>query len=123
MESEPSLAYRQKRRFQSGGNGCAALLVLLIGLGCLLVFWPLGLLLMVLGLAMDTKYAWQSFCGACGNDVSPTSQQCPHCRFTLVPETLSMRLRRFGWGLIVALVFCAGTLAFFFWFFQRQSQP
>lgn len=61
-----------------------AALVFLLGVGTLFAFWPLGLLLIVLGIVLDAKQIW--VCGACGNRVEKTSQQCPNCQVRLVKE-------------------------------------
>lgn len=97
-------AYRLTRKVRTGGNGCTALAVFLLGLVMLFFFWPLGLLLIVIGLLADARYGNKSFCGQCGNEVAPTSNLCPHCSYRLVTPPLSYRLSGARRVLIVMLV-------------------
>lgn len=51
-----------------------------------LIFLPFGIGLLVLAFKIDSKRHRIFFCGNCGNDLSPTSQICPHCAAQLVDD-------------------------------------
>jgi hypothetical protein len=101
--SQPELTYRMTRTVQTGGSGCAALLLHLLAIFCglagLFFFWPLviaAIFFTAIGLAFGAKHSTHHFCGLCGNDVAPTSQSCPHCRADLIAEPwLKRQLRSF----------------------------
>lgn len=88
---EPILAALQYRT-QKTGSGCLSTTLLLTGgIGTLLAFafWPLFIItlpMLAIGWSCDTKKSRIYFCGNCGNDVSPTSTLCPHCRAQLVED-------------------------------------
>jgi hypothetical protein len=71
--------WRTSRKIQTGGNGFVAAIIFVLGLVALLPFWPLGVLLIIIGLLADAKYGRVHFCCYCGNQVAPTSLRCPTC--------------------------------------------
>lgn len=71
---------RKKRR--SKGSGCGAVFCFLLGLVMLLLFWPVGLLLIVAALIIDHT-SYETTCGRCGNSVAPRSRLCPTCKVPL----------------------------------------
>ena len=92
MSTDESIAaYRMSRKVRTGGSQAAAIIIGLLGLVLLLLFWPLGLLLMVIAYFADAKYGKAHYCGSCGNDVTVTSRLCPTCHSQLVEPDLSMR--------------------------------
>lgn len=46
----------------------------------------LGLILIAVGVMVDTKTSLVSSCGHCGNEVAHSSVLCPACRADLAPE-------------------------------------
>jgi hypothetical protein len=78
MQAMPVMA----RRKRGQKNGCLAAFLFLAGLGLLLIFWPLGFLLIFVGLIIDhTGCYWM--CGRCKNEVSPRAKMCPACQAQL----------------------------------------
>lgn len=71
----------------------AALMAVLIVLGVIgvFVFFPVGVLLLVLGVVVDRKYY---SCGACGNRVERSSMICPTCRAALTSEAGAAKKRK-----------------------------
>ena len=67
-----------KKKRRSKGSGCGAVFCFLLGLVMLLLFWPAGLLLIVVALIMDHS-SYQPTCGRCGNFVAAKSRLCPAC--------------------------------------------
>jgi hypothetical protein len=74
------------------------------GIALLFLFWPLGLLAMLLGIVVDTIRTVEHTCGACGNHVASTSTLCPTCHFTLEPPPSPWRARLLSLGLITLVV-------------------
>jgi hypothetical protein len=72
---------RVARRVRSQPAFWSAVVTMLAGLGLLIVFWPVGLALIVAALAMD-RVQW--ICGDCGNRIQRTSKICPTCEARLV---------------------------------------
>jgi hypothetical protein len=71
--------WRTSRKIRTGGNQLVAAIIFILGFIALFAFWPIGLLLIVIGLLSDAKYGRAHFCCYCGNDVSATSLRCPTC--------------------------------------------
>jgi len=98
-----------KRRVKNGTAQILALCFFIGGIALLFLFWPLGLLAMLLGIVVDTIRTVEHSCGACGNHVASTSTLCPTCHFTLEPPPSPWPDRLLSLGLI-ALVVIGGIL-------------
>jgi len=83
---KPIYTYRITRKVRTGGSGCLACIFLLAGLACLIPFWPLALIFLAIGWAVDTKTKTISTCDHCGNEVANTCRICPVCHADLAPE-------------------------------------
>lgn len=84
---EQIYSYRITRKVRTGGSRALCILAVLGGIICILVvFWPLGVLLLIGGVLIDSKTRLVSTCGHCGNEVSHTSRLCPTCHADLAPE-------------------------------------
>lgn len=105
-------AYRCTRRVKTGGDGCVALVLLVLAVVGFLFFWPLGILLLALAFMGDRRYSWVSFCGACGNTLASTSLQCPTCgtrlRVLSARQKMKRLLRQLGWWVVGGLILIAG---------------
>ena len=88
MNTEQIYTYRITRKVRTGGSGCLACVFFLAGLACLISFWPLALIFLAIGWAIDTKTALVSICGHCGNKISHTSCLCPTCHADLAAEPM-----------------------------------
>ena len=94
-----------KRRVKNTGTAqILAFCFFFGGIALLFLFWPLGLLAMLLGIVVDTIRTVEHTCGACGNHVALTSTLCPTCHFTLEPPPSPWRVRLLTLGLIVLVV-------------------
>jgi len=91
MSQETIYTYRITRKVRTGGSGCLSFGCALAGLICLILFWPLGLIFLVLAFIVGTKTAHVSTCGHCGNQVSHSSVLCPTCHADLAPEPFAKR--------------------------------
>jgi hypothetical protein len=89
---QPAYANRIIRKVRAGGSGVLALVFFLVGVACLLAFWPLGLVLMLSAFLVDAKKKDVCTCGRCGNEVAPSSKLCPTCRAELVTPTASQQV-------------------------------
>jgi len=78
-------AYRHRRSRQKH-SGCISMLVLLIGIGISLVFWPVGIPICLLALVIDGQRDRYHICGYCGNQLTATARICPTCKATLHKE-------------------------------------
>lgn len=85
-------ALRLTRRVRTSSL-TASLLLLIIGLGLLFFFWPLGVVLILVALLSD-KAELQTTCGNCGNQVAPTSILCPTCQVQLTAEPIGRQFSR-----------------------------
>lgn len=91
-------AYRHIRSVSRGGSGCAAYLFAILGLGIAFLSIAsgqfIGLILAVVLIAIaalaEPKKQRIAICGACGNEVTPTSLICPtcHAKLTTAPRRL-----------------------------------
>jgi hypothetical protein len=93
-----------KRRVKNGTAQILALCFFIGGIALLFLFWPLGLLAMLLGLVVDTIRTVEHSCGACGNQVARTSTLCPTCHFSLEPPPSPWPDRLLSLGLITLVV-------------------
>lgn len=113
LQQEPAqVYYRCRRRVRTGGNSAGAFIVGFGALVCLFFLWPLALILFALAFIIDAKHKWQSYCEACGNDVSETSLQCPCCHTKLVPSPSPLLPRSLK--LLLLLLFLSAG-AFLIW--------
>ena len=94
MSEEPIYTYRITRRVDTGGSGLAAGCSILFGLVFLLIFPPLGIVLLLAGIFGGATYKLVSTCGHCGNKVAHTRTLCPTCHADLAPEP---RKKWFRW--------------------------
>lgn len=89
-------AHRLTRRVKTGGSGCGALILFVVGLVICILFFPIGILpgiiVIVAAFLVDGKYGKESCCGACGNAVAATSLQCPNCRSLLDSPPMTSQL-------------------------------
>ena len=92
MSAEEQIyTYRVTHKVRTGGSGCLFVVCFVIGLISLFLFWPLGLLFIAIAFAVNTKTAFVSTCGNCGNQVAHSSILCPTCSADLAPEPLGKR--------------------------------
>lgn len=91
-------------RTRSSGSQLTAIILFLVGIGCLLSIWPLGLLIIVIALAMDGRRIKTATCGACGNEVAPTSTLCPVCHIHLTAPSLRQQIVKWCVILLIGLV-------------------
>jgi|GEM_PF-3255867 len=68
------------KRITKRPNFIASLILGLIGVVTLFLFWPLGIVLIIIACVNDKTICT---CGGCGNTVLPTSTLCPTCRKVL----------------------------------------
>ena len=92
---------------RSSGSRVINLFIFLLGIGCLLFIWPLGLLIIIVALILDSRHIKIAACGACGNEVAPTSTLCPTCHIQLTAPPLRPQIIK--WCLIL-LFFLAAAL-------------
>ena len=92
MNPEPISAYRMSRKVKTGGSQGMSLFLGVLGLLFLVLFWPLGLLLILLAFFADAKYKQAHYCGSCGNDIASTSRLCPICRAELVSPIVGQQV-------------------------------
>lgn len=107
---QPLTAYRVTRKVRAGGSMFLALIFFLAGLFCLVFFWPLGLVLILLAFVVDAKKKDLCTCGNCGNEILPSSRLCPTCRAEIVSPTVGRQVgNAFKWvatafGTVILLI-------------------
>lgn len=118
-------AYRRTRSTSSGGSGCFCILFFVAGVsvaimslasGGAILGLMLAALLIVIAILCEPKKHRTTFCGACGNEVAPTSSLCPTCRAQLTAAPRRFRLDPVAWALIV---FALAVGLFFLWLRYR----
>ena len=85
------------RKDRTHGSRLGAIIFALVGLCSLVVFWPIGIVLLVLAIAIEPRTKKISICAYCGNDVSPTSALCPVCgadESTAIAEEEALKSKR-----------------------------
>ncbi len=99
------------RRFFRRPYGVLAIVVIVIGFGALFSpAFPLGILVVLIGLALGRE-RW--FCGGCGNRIERTSAMCPACRAPLAKWTIGDWAAQSKWALIFLGTMLLAAIAFF----------
>ena len=118
-------AYRHTRSISRGGSGCAAYLFAILGIfigvfsiasGGNVIGLVLAVLLIGIAALAEPKKHRTAICGACGNEVAPTSSLCPTCRAKLTAAPRRFRLDPVAWAI---LVFALALGLFFLWLRYR----
>jgi hypothetical protein len=98
----------RKHSTRSSGSQVLSLILFLIGLACLLIIWPLGLLIIIIALLLDGRRIKITTCGACGNEVAPTSTLCPTCHIQLTAPPLRPQIIK--WCIILLILMAAALI-------------
>lgn len=106
----PPLPQVQAHKKRTSGNGGVGCMMMIVGLVLLLIFWPLGLLL-IFGAAILDQASVHYICTACGNQTVRTARHCMACKAVFVPESLARNLLK---GLAVGLL-CLGLIGWGVW--------
>jgi hypothetical protein len=96
---QPEAVVRAKKKGKAvGSSGCV---LLIFGLLMLLLFWPVGVIL--IGAAIIVNYlSVKPTCTACGNVTVSTARQCAVCKAVFVPES---QVKNLAMGLFMAVLF------------------
>ena len=110
-EQEQIYSYRVTRSVRTGGNSIVACILILAGVAAFIfTSWIIGLVLIIIGAACDTKKKRVAHCGNCGNTVALTSILCPTCHADLAPPPPSKFKAAAVTVLILALMIFAAWL-------------
>jgi hypothetical protein len=96
---QPEAVVRAKKKGKAvGSSGCV---LLIFGLLMLLLFWPVGVIL--IGAAIIVNYlSVKPTCTACGNVTVSTARQCAVCKAVFVQES---QVKNLAMGLFMAVLF------------------
>lgn len=113
----PPLPQVQSHKKRTSGNGGVGCIMMIVGLVLLLIFWPLGLLL-IFGAAILDQASVHYICTACGNQTVRTARHCMACKAVFVPESLARNLAK---GAAVGLL-CFALIAWLVWSSMEDSR-
>lgn len=113
----PPLPQVQAHKKRTSGNGGVGCIMMIVGLVLLLIFWPLGLLL-IFGAAILDQASVHYICTACGNQTVRTARHCMACKAVFVPESLA---RNLGKGLAAGIL-CFGLIGWGVWSSMEDSR-
>jgi hypothetical protein len=113
----PPLPQVQAHKKRTAGNGGVGCIMMIVGLVLLLIFWPLGLLL-IFGAAILDQASVHYICSACGNQTVRTARHCMACKAVFVPESLARNLAK---GAAVGLL-CFGLIGWWVWSLMEDSR-
>jgi hypothetical protein len=89
--------WKATRKERTHGSQLGAIIFAVAGLCGLAVFWPIGVVLLLVAIAIEPRSKKVSICAYCGNDVSPTSVLCPVCgadEATAIAEEEAIKTKR-----------------------------
>lgn len=87
----------------TGQRTSAGTWLFVLGVICLLIAWPIGLLMLIAGIIVERTTTYQ-YCGDCGNDVGNHAKVCGSCGSLLKRKSFTKTLAMACVGFVICVV-------------------